>query len=102
MGPYCKFCNQRCFVPMPTETPERIVKAYGTSTIIATCPEGQKFEKEKIGYCYDYIQKVIKERGPVCRVCGCTDDDCSQCIEKTGNPCYWIEEDLCSACAEVF
>lgn len=34
----------------------------------------------------------------VCRVCGCTDDDCSQCIEATGHFCYWIEEDLCSRC----
>jgi ParB/RepB/Spo0J family partition protein len=34
-----------------------------------------------------------------CRVCGCTDDDCSQCIEKTGERCHWVEEDLCSACA---
>jgi hypothetical protein len=35
----------------------------------------------------------------VCRVCGCTDDDCRQCIEKTGEPCHWVEDDLCSACA---
>ena len=34
-----------------------------------------------------------------CRVCGCTDDDCSGCIERTGEPCYWVDEDLCSACA---
>jgi hypothetical protein len=34
-----------------------------------------------------------------CRVCGCTDADCRQCIEKTGEPCYWVEDDLCSACA---
>lgn len=33
-----------------------------------------------------------------CRVCGCTDGDCRQCIEKTGAPCAWVEEDLCSAC----
>lgn len=33
-----------------------------------------------------------------CRICGCTDDDCRQCIEKTGEPCFWIEPDLCSAC----
>lgn len=33
-----------------------------------------------------------------CRVCGCTDDDCSQCVEKTGAPCSWVEPDLCSAC----
>lgn len=33
-----------------------------------------------------------------CRVCGCTDDDCSGCIERTGRPCSWVERDLCSAC----
>jgi hypothetical protein len=33
-----------------------------------------------------------------CRICGCT--DCSPCIEKTGEPCYWVEADLCSACVE--
>lgn len=33
-----------------------------------------------------------------CRVCGCTNDDCRQCIAKTGRPCYWVELDLCSAC----
>lgn len=34
-----------------------------------------------------------------CRICGCTDADCRQCIKRTGSPCYWVEEDLCSACA---
>lgn len=34
-----------------------------------------------------------------CRVCGCTDDDCSLCVERTGAPCSWVAEDLCSACA---
>lgn len=33
-----------------------------------------------------------------CRVCGCTDDDCSRCIRKTGAPCSWVAENLCSAC----
>lgn len=35
-----------------------------------------------------------------CRVCGCTDSDCEQCIERTGEPCYWVEFDLCSACRD--
>lgn len=35
---------------------------------------------------------------PACRVCGCTDEDCSQCIQATGMPCAWVEEDLCSRC----
>lgn len=33
-----------------------------------------------------------------CRVCGCTDDDCSGCVERTGVPCHWVDWDLCSAC----
>jgi hypothetical protein len=36
----------------------------------------------------------------MCRACGCTDDDCSGCIARTGWPCSWVEPDLCSACAE--
>jgi len=45
-----------------------------------------------------------------CRICGCTDDDCSGCIATTGVPCSWVttsgrdsdhgEGDLCSACKE--
>jgi hypothetical protein len=36
-----------------------------------------------------------------CRVCGCTDNDCSQCIARTGRPCSWVGADLCSACVAV-
>ena len=35
-----------------------------------------------------------------CRVCGCTDADCSGCIERTGEPCHWVAANLCSACAK--
>lgn len=61
MGPYCNFCGTRCFAYLPENTPAHILRAYGTSTIIATCPGGQKFEREKIGYCYDDIQKAIQQ-----------------------------------------
>ena len=36
-----------------------------------------------------------------CRECGCTDDDCRQCIIKTGEPCHWVDLDLCSACENL-
>lgn len=38
-----------------------------------------------------------------CKICGCTDNDCTQCIEKTGNPCYWVDDahTLCSACDDT-
>lgn len=48
------------------------------------------------------MRKAKQAKGkPVrtCRVCGCTDDDCRQCIEKTGAPCWWVQPRLCSACA---
>lgn len=35
-----------------------------------------------------------------CAVCGCTDADCTGCVERTGEPCYWFRAALCSACAE--
>jgi len=34
-----------------------------------------------------------------CMLCGCTDDDCRQCVEVQGRPCYWIAKNICSRCA---
>jgi hypothetical protein len=34
-----------------------------------------------------------------CRVCGCTDADFRQCVERTGAACFWVAADVCSACA---
>lgn len=44
--------------------------------------------------------KVIHDKMEmrICRSCGCSDQDCSLCIERTGHPCSWVECDLCSAC----
>lgn len=44
--------------------------------------------------------QLPQEHPRSCRVCGCTDADCSACIERTGDPCFWVEADLCSACAK--
>jgi hypothetical protein len=47
---------------------------------------------------YDPIYSASRVRW--CRVCRCTDADCSQCVAKTGEPCTWVEADLCSACMD--
>lgn len=39
--------------------------------------------------------------GVACRLCGCTEDDCYGCIERTGEACSWVEADLCSACVDI-
>jgi hypothetical protein len=41
----------------------------------------------------------MSEKEKVCRVCGCTDEWCPACIKAQGYPCHWVEEDLCSRCA---
>lgn len=60
MGPYCKFCGNRCFAYVPSNTPDHIQRAYMPFSIVATCREGQEFEKKKIGFCWDDIQESIK------------------------------------------
>jgi len=48
------------------------------------------------------VKKTKKVTAGTCRVCGCTDQDCRQCIRKTGRPCHWVDRSrtLCSACAD--
>lgn len=52
-------------------------------------------------YDADLYNSDPEEEQRRCRECGCTDYDCSECVERTGEPCYWVEDDLCSACAEA-
>lgn len=48
-----------------------------------------------------YDVKVKFQMNPgICRRCGCTDSDCRDCIQRTGEPCSWVEHDLCSACTK--
>lgn len=57
-------------------------------------------ERMRISKCRDVGACTMEaHEAPQCRVCGCTDDDCSGCVERTGQQCCWVEEDLCSACA---
>lgn len=40
----------------------------------------------------------------ICKVCGCTDENCVPCIQRTGEPSYWVDDnrDLCSACLDYW
>jgi ParB/RepB/Spo0J family partition protein len=42
--------------------------------------------------------RKAKPKVPTCRECGCTDD--KPCETGEGEPCSWVEPDLCSACAD--
>lgn len=50
-------------------------------------------------------QQVGQEMGLLpdqeCRVCGCTDaDGCVEVVNGRTGTCVWVDDDLCSACAE--
>ena len=64
MGPYCNYCNRRCFVPFPPGTPQEAIDAYQPHVdIIATCQAGQQFERNKTGgWSYSRIVAAIAER----------------------------------------
>ncbi len=63
MGPYCKFCDARCFVPFPDGTPDHVIRAYRPGvSIIATCKGGQAFEKQQTGYCHDDIRQLLNKK----------------------------------------
>ena len=48
-------------------------------------------------------EKAEKRR---CVVCGCTEDNCRQCIERTGVACSWDplfkRHAVCTACSHVY
>ncbi|HSI11748.1 MAG TPA: hypothetical protein VK961_06870 [Chthoniobacter sp.] len=46
---------------------------------------------------------TIATRGGKCAICNCTDENCSSCIARAGEPCHWANNDhtLCSACARI-
>ena len=75
------------------------------------CYPGTRIENVNLRHTYrmalffdeDHFNIVEAFRGRLtanfkCKTCGCTDEDCRQCIEKTGEACHWVTEDLCSAC----
>lgn len=47
-----------------------------------------------------YKDSELRNQKSECVFCGCTQTDCSECIERTGEPCHWISEGICSACVQ--
>ena len=63
MGPYCKYCGERCFVHMD-RWPDHVKKAYGypdKATIASTCRGGQAFERKLTGFSYDDVKGAVKK-----------------------------------------
>jgi hypothetical protein len=57
---------------------------------------------------FDVPERVLRTAlwEPQCRVCGCTQDHACRPFHPSARegfsaPCYWVEADLCSVCAET-
>lgn len=49
MGPYCKFCDKRCFVPNPEKA----------GHLLATCRLGRVHDHQRLGYCWDEAERLL-------------------------------------------
>ena len=47
------------------------------------------------------LQNAVDPDVQTCRVCGCTNDDCSQCIKALGHACHWVAPNLCGRCEDM-
>jgi hypothetical protein len=52
MGPYCNYCDKRCFVDNTRKG----------GYLLATCPKGQEHDKKVLGYCYSEILDELVKR----------------------------------------
>ena len=58
MGPYCRYCDTRCFVPDPWGE-HRIG---GARIILATCEKGKALDRERAGYDIDRAREMAGAR----------------------------------------
>jgi len=87
---YAKVCSEPEYAE-PAEWTEKKVKGKKKSATEGT--EDTEKVKSKKGKGKKAGKKIVVG---TCRVCGCTDD--KTCIGADGEPCHWVEKDLCSNC----
>lgn len=95
----CPYCNE-IFKALPSAfTPEdyRCPKCNKGIEIKFVAASKEEMELEQESEALKAVAEVSSD--PLfdeqkCRVCGCTDDNACP------GGCYWVEEDLCSQCAE--
>lgn len=111
---YCPMCGRKLDVTDDRQEPQPLQRAFALACRIlgdeVFCPNALFYtewlecegETEQCGdrdvwKCWQkYINETVQAKR-VCRVCGCT--ELNACIDKDcRNNCYWVEDDLCSAC----
>lgn len=81
---------------LPVKLPKKVASA---SILSLTITQIWKYIAEPNGIDVVAAVAAIVERR--CRICGCVQDQCDKCVEKTGDACHWVEDDLCSSCVSA-
>lgn len=89
--PWHLVCEE-CWALVPLPLQELVYRLFRTQ-------QGSDDHVAAVRRCFEAI-RAGRAGQKVCRVCGCTDSNCQACIQRTGQPCHWVEPDLCSACAD--
>lgn len=81
------------------EVVHRATDTPGQTVICFAIPSTRPFPFQRFAAMDDMVRIApAKPWVRRCRACGCTDDDCTQCIQATGKPCHWVAPNLCSRC----
>lgn len=76
---------------------------FDAARLVMLCEYYFGHETEATGYgCCSVVLDNFNVAGHgitgICKKCGCTDNDA--CHDTDTGSCYWLKEDLCSACAD--
>lgn len=70
MGPYCRFCDSRCFYHpihvverLPRDLANRLIDRVGEVPMLASCPAGRAFDKQATGVSADDFLPEKREAG---------------------------------------
>lgn len=61
-------------------------------------PDGTPKTKQKTSSKKAGSGKAKKKNDGACIQCGCTEQDCAECVEATGQACHWVAPGKCSRC----
>jgi hypothetical protein len=52
MGPYCNYCDHRCFVrrELPADSPAKAAPRFAGEILMATCARGMAHDRRETGY----------------------------------------------------
>lgn len=92
----CERSKRNAFIPS-SEVPVRNYDARRI-VIITSTEEIPQYPKWNAVQKQGLLSRLAALEKWACRHCGCTNEECGGCVRRTGEPCHWVGDRLCSAC----